>query len=191
MVVVVGLGNPGPEYEHSRHNVGYAVVEELARRWQMPLGSVQNGARSARGIAAEKRVALLEPQLYMNRSGPALQHALGGIEISELIVIHDDLDLELGRVRVKRGGGSGGHNGVASIIDCFGPEFTRVRIGIGRPSPGRDAVDHVLSKFETAESAIVTEAIRRAADATECVLVEGADRAMNTFNSRPACRLAD
>jgi len=186
MHLVVGLGNPGPEYEGSRHNVGFAVLEELRRRWTLSLGPVRHGVRMGRGTVAGKLVALIEPQMYMNRSGPALVRAARYVETRELTVIHDDLDLEPGCVRVKRGGGTAGHRGLDSIVECFGQEFTRVRVGIGRPPQGRDAVDYVLSKFRNEESEIIAGAIRRAADAVESILVEGPERAMNLFNSRVA-----
>jgi PTH1 family peptidyl-tRNA hydrolase len=186
MHVVVGLGNPGPEYEGSRHNVGFAVLEELRRRWELSLGPVRHGVRVGRGTVVGKLVALIEPQMYMNRSGSALVQAARYIETTELTVIHDDLDLEPGCVRVKRGGGTAGHHGLDSIVECFGQEFTRVRVGIGRPPQGRDAVNYVLSKFSNEESEIITGAIRRAADAVECILVDGPERTMNMFNSRVA-----
>lgn len=186
MHVVVGLGNPGPEYEGSRHNVGFAVLEELRRRWGLSLGPVRHGTRLGTGTVAGKLVALIEPRLYMNRSGPALVSALRYMEMTELTVIHDDLDLETGCVRVKRGGGTAGHRGLDSIVECFGQEFTRVRLGIGRPSPAGDAVNYVLSKFSNEDSEVIAAAIMRAADAVECILAEGPERAMNMFNSRAA-----
>jgi peptidyl-tRNA hydrolase, PTH1 family len=183
MRTVVGLGNPGHEYAGSRHNVGFVVVEELARRWGSPLGPVRHGVRAARGTVGSKHVALIEPQMYMNRSGPALMRSGRHIEVTELTVVHDDLDLELGCVRVKRGGGTAGHHGLDSIVECFGRDFTRVRIGVGRPPREKGAVSHVLSKFSDAENEIIAAAITRAADAVECVVIEGEDRAMNVFNA--------
>jgi PTH1 family peptidyl-tRNA hydrolase len=183
MRTVVGLGNPGHEYAGSRHNVGFAVVEELARRWGSPLGPVRRGVRMARGTAAGKHVALIEPQMYMNRSGPALIRSGRHIEVTELTVVHDDLDLELGCVRVKRGGGTAGHHGLDSIVECIGRDFTRVRIGVGRPPREKGAVSHVLSKFKNEESEIIAAAITRAADAVECIVIEGEERAMNVFNA--------
>ena len=127
---------------------------------------------------------LIEPQLYMNRSGTALADVMPAAAVSDLIVIHDDLDLELGCVRVKRGGGNAGHHGLDSIADYAGTEFTRVRIGIGRPSRGEDVVDYVLSPFTTDQQAAVNDSIRCAADAVECVLREGEEKTMNCFNVR-------
>lgn len=184
--MVVGLGNPGPEYEGSRHNVGFAVVEQLARRWSLPLGAVRDGVRRGQGVVADRPVMLIEPLLYMNRSGPALRSAAGALEPADLMVIHDDLDLDAGCVRVKRGGGTAGHRGLDSVVECFGSEFLRVRIGIGRPPQGSDAIEHVLSQFGNEEREVIAGAIKRAVEAVECILVEGSERAMNTFNSRLA-----
>ncbi|MFN8627890.1 MAG: aminoacyl-tRNA hydrolase [Candidatus Binatia bacterium] len=188
MHTVVGLGNPGQEYTGSRHNVGFAVVEELARRWGVTLGAVRHGVRTARALVAGKHVALIEPQMYMNRSGPALKSSGRHIDVTHLTVVHDELDLEVGCVRVKRGGGTAGHRGLHSIVECFGRDFTRVRVGVGRPPRERGAVSHVLSRFCAEESAIVATAIARAADAVECIVIEGDERAMNMFNTASAKR---
>src|SRR5438094_210282 len=126
MRTIVGLGNPGKTYAGSRHNVGFAVVEELARRWKCPLGRTRGGVRVGQGIIASQLTRLVEPQMYMNLSGDALVRLDPPTNAAELIVIHDDLDLELGCVRVKRGGGTAGHHGMDSIVEQFGSSFTRV-----------------------------------------------------------------
>jgi PTH1 family peptidyl-tRNA hydrolase len=172
----------------SRHNVGFAVVEELARRWEAPLGPVRRGVRMARATVAGKGVALMEPQMYMNCSGPALMRSGRYIDVAQLTVVHDEIDLEVGSVRVKCGGGTAGHHGLDSIVECFGCDFTRVRVGVGRPPRERGAVGHVLSRFDAAEREIIATAIRRAADAVECIVIEGEERAMNTFNAVSAKR---
>lgn len=183
MHLVVGLGNPGQEYAGSRHNVGFAVVEELARRWGLPLGPARHGMRIVLGVVAGKHVALIEPQMYMNMSGPALVGAGQEVDVTQLVAVHDDLDLELGGIRVKRGGGTAGHRGLRSIVECYGEDFVRVRIGVGRP-PRKDAITYVLSKFNDEERETIAAAITRAADAVECIVAEGEERAMNTFNVR-------
>lgn len=188
MWAVVGLGNPGSEYAGSRHNVGFAVVEELARRWRLPWGRARHAVRRAQGGMAGQDVALIEPQMYMNVSGPALIRSGQPIEVKRLIVVHDDLDLELGDIRVKRGGGTAGHHGVDSVVECYGSEFMRVRIGIGRPPRGEAGVDYVLSKFDEQEHEAFAAAIVRAADAVECIVSEGERAAMNAFNVRPRRR---
>jgi PTH1 family peptidyl-tRNA hydrolase len=184
MRIVVGLGNPGSAYAGTRHNVGFAVIEELASRWQLPLGPVRRGARVAHGIVAGADTVLIEPQLHMNRSGDVLARLEPSVAAAQLIVVHDDLDLDPGCVRVKCGGGTAGHRGLDSIVAHCGAEFTRVRVGIGRPPAGAEAVDYVLSPFDTSQHDVVSAALQCAADAVECVLREGEERAMNCFNVR-------
>ncbi|TCJ20283.1 aminoacyl-tRNA hydrolase [Rubrobacter taiwanensis] len=173
--VVVGLGNPGPRYAGTRHNAGFLVADELAGRHGGRWKRVKQA--EAASVMIEGRPAeLLKPRTYMNESG----RALGGYRADELIVVHDDLDLDAGVVRVKVGGGAGGHNGLRSIIARLGRDFVRVRIGVGRPPAGVDPRDYVLSKMDPA----LREAIPRAADAVEAVILEGPEAAMNRFNVR-------
>ena len=173
--VVVGLGNPGRSYERTRHNVGFLVADELAKRhggqWRK-----KKKAEAAPITFGPKNVTLLKPTTFMNNSGAALVE----YKIESLVVIHDDLDLPVGDVRVKLGGGAGGHNGLRSIIGNKGNEFTRVRIGIGRPPVGVTVTDYVLGRMDSA----VRDAVPTAADAVEFVLENGAARAMNRFNTR-------
>lgn len=177
--VIVGLGNPGRRYERTRHNVGFLVVDELARRhggsWRTKKNS--ESAPVDLGSRLGSVATLLKPKTYMNNSGAALTKTNG----SDLIVIHDDLDLPVGDVRVKVGGGAGGHNGLRSIIGRVGPDFVRVRVGIGRPPAGMPVIDYVLGRMDSA----VKEAVTRAADAVEAVVERGPERAMNEFNTRP------
>ncbi len=174
---VVGLGNPGRSYERTRHNAGYLVVEELARRhggsWRR-----KKKAEAADVSVGPKNVTLMKPTTFMNLSGSAL----AGHRAENLILVHDDLDLDPGTVRVKVGGGAGGHNGLRSTIQNVGPDFVRVRVGIGRPPEGAriTVTDFVLGRMDPA----VKEALPRAADAVEAVLAEGAESAMNRFNVR-------
>jgi PTH1 family peptidyl-tRNA hydrolase len=173
--VVVGLGNPGRSYERTRHNIGFLVADELARRhggsWR-----ARKKAEAAPVSLDLKNVTLLKPMTYMNNSGVAV----AGYEAAQLIVVHDDLDLEAGTVRVKVGGGAGGHNGLRSIIQHLGNNFVRVRIGIGRPPVGVVPVDYVLGRMDEA----VKEAVSRAADAVDTVIESGPEAAMNRFNVR-------
>src|SRR5262245_57263733 len=175
MRTIVGLGNPGKAYAGSRHNVGFAVVEELARRWRWALGRKRAGVRRADGVVADQRARLVEPQMYMNLSGDALVRLDPRPTAADLIVIHDDLDLELGRIRVKRGGGAAGHHGVESIVERFGASFTRVRIGVGRPPRGGNAADYVLSPIDGEVCDMVDAAVQRAADAVEDILFRGVE----------------
>jgi PTH1 family peptidyl-tRNA hydrolase len=187
--LVVGLGNPDPEYQHTRHNVGFDVADRLARRWDAPLWAsrFQGRLASARPDAVEGTVLLLKPMTYMNLSGRAVQGAMTFYRIApdHVVVVHDDMDLELADVRLKVGGGTAGHRGLESIVAAVGPAFTRVRFGIGRPGRG-DAVDHVLTRFDADERRAVDDAIDRAADAVADLLERGAARAMNRINRRAA-----
>jgi PTH1 family peptidyl-tRNA hydrolase len=164
------------------------VVERLSQRWHIPLGWGNEDARLGHGSWSGMPVALAEPQRYMNLSGEALAavHArlAAGAESAELIVIHDDIDLAYGQLRVKRGGGTGGHRGLESISAWCGPDFTRVRVGVGRPPAGEDAIAHVLGVFSDEEREALAELLDRAADAVESLLREGLQATMNRFNQR-------
>jgi peptidyl-tRNA hydrolase, PTH1 family len=173
--VVAGLGNPGRSYERTRHNLGYLTVEELARRHDGSWRS-RKKAEAAPVAFGAKNVLLLKPTTFMNRSGSAL----ADVRLEDLIVVHDELDLEPGTVRVKVGGGAGGHNGLRSIIQNLGNDFVRVRIGIGRPPVGVTVTDYVLGRLDAA----VRDAVPTAADAVEVVLDHGPEVAMNRYNVR-------
>lgn len=176
--VIVGLGNPGRSYERTRHNIGFLVADELARRYGVRPGDWRKKKRSVAtpiNIGASP-AELLKPQTFMNNSG----QAVGGRRVQDLIVIHDDLDLPEGDVRVKVGGGAGGHNGLRSIIGQLGNDFVRIRIGIGRPPEPLTVTDYVLGKM----SATVRDAVPLAADAVEVVVEQGTEAAMNRFNTR-------
>ena len=174
-MVVVGLGNPGRSYERTRHNVGFLVADELAERhdgsWR-----AKKKAEAAPLSLGPKNLTVLKPTTYMNNSGEALAGYKGG----QLVVVHDDLDLAVGDVRVKIGGGAGGHNGLRSIIQHLGNGFIRVRIGIGRPPAGMSVTDYVLGNMDSG----VREAVPLAADAVEAVIESGPVAAMNRFNVR-------
>ncbi len=184
MRIVVGLGNPGREFAASRHNVGFMVVERLAARWHVALGRERRGLRTGTGTLAGRPVTLVQPRRYMNMSGEALTQLEGSWNVADIIVVHDDMDLAAGQLRVRRDGGDGGHRGVASLIKQFGRDFDRVRVGIGRPVPGMDPEQYVLMALTPAELSEFDPLIDRAADAVECLVTEGIDRAMNRFNIR-------
>ncbi len=187
--MICGLGNPGERYRLTRHNVGFRVVDLLADRWGLTgQGKVRDGAAQLEvrlGDRAE-RVLLLKPMRYMNLSGGVLRAALRQTEVDpseDLLVVADDVDLPLGRLRLRREGSAGGHNGLRDIIAALGTsELPRLRVGIGRTGTSRATVDHVLSTFRTDEQELATEAIATAADAVERWLVAGIDIAMNEFN---------
>lgn len=183
MWVVVGLGNPGPEYARTRHNAGFMVVDSLARRWQIPLATDAEGrARRGAGAYAGHAVRLIEPLVYMNRSGEVLDVA----EDDHIVAAYDDLDLPAGRLRIRPDGGAGGHRGVASMIARRGGAFARVRIGIGRPPAGVDTADYVLQPMADSDRAVLLDAAERACEAIEVIITEGTAAAMSRFNAAPA-----
>jgi PTH1 family peptidyl-tRNA hydrolase len=187
MHLVVGLGNPGPQYADNRHNLGFMVVDELARRGRAGSPKTKFGAEILEATVAGNRVLLCKPQEYMNVSGQAVARVAGfwKINLTDTIVVHDELDVPFERMKLGAGGGPGGHNGIKSLISSLGdPGFTRVRVGIGRPAPGRDAADYVLADFSRAETAVLPDVIARAADAVETIVKEGLTTAMNRFNGK-------
>lgn len=177
--VLVGLGNPGARFTDTRHNAGYLVVDELARRF----GAAFRGRGQAQ-VARHAGFYLAKPTTFMNASGSAVLALLsrGGIRPAELLVIHDDLDLPLGRLRFKQGGGAGGQNGVKDIIASIGPDFLRLKVGVGRPPENWTAVNWVLSRFQPAERPLVERVVTAAADAVERLLDSGLEAAMNATN---------
>ncbi len=186
MKVICGLGNPGERYRTTRHNVGFRVVDLLADRWgQTGAGRVRDGAAVLEVPLREPigRVLLVKPMRFMNLSGSALKSAMRQTDAdptSDLLVIADDADLPLGKVRLRRSGSAGGHNGLRDIIAALGTdEFNRLRVGIGR---GGEMVDHVLATFKPGEKALASEAIATAADAVERWLRDGIEAAMSEFN---------
>ena len=184
MNLVVGLGNPGKKYVDTRHNIGFRVIEELARRWRIEVNRRKFNGLMGSGIVGTRQVLLLEPMTYMNCSGQCVREAVTfyKLALAGLLVIVDDLALPLGRLRIRSKGSGGGHNGLIDIVDELDSElFARIRIGIGWVD-GSQAVDHVLGPFTPQEEEIVNPAISRAADAVECWMYNGIDAAMNQFN---------
>ena len=185
-LLVAGLGNPGPRHERDRHNVGWMVVDELGRRHAASFRSKFNG-RIADVRIEDHRLALLEPETYMNDSGRSIAAAARfyKVEPADVLVVHDDVDLEFGRLQARVGGGLAGHNGLRSIAQVLGtPDFVRMRVGVGRPGRGdpRDVADFVLSAFEAHEDR--DGIVARAADAVEVVVAEGLAEAQRRFNER-------
>jgi PTH1 family peptidyl-tRNA hydrolase len=182
--LVAGLGNPGRKYSRTRHNIGFLVMEEIAGRYKIDLTEKKEGYRMGRGSIAGQKVLLVEPLLFMNLSGPPLRAVLKMFNVApeNFILIHDDLDMETGKLRIRKTGSSGGHKGVESVIQNIGfRDFVRVKIGIGR-EPGTPAEEYVLSKFKRDESGAIKDAVQNAADAVDVILSEGVDIAMNKFN---------
>jgi PTH1 family peptidyl-tRNA hydrolase len=185
--LVVGLGNPGAQYAGTRHNVGFAVVERLAAEAGARGFTSRFEADAAEAEIAGIPLTLLKPRTFMNRSGLAVAAWLGWLDLpaSQLIVVHDDLDLPLGRLRVVGSAGPGGHRGVTSIQEAVGARaFPRVRVGIGRPGEGEDAVERVLEEFAPEERPIAQEMVGRAASAVQTLLALGLVAAMDRYNVR-------
>ena len=183
-LLIAGLGNPGARYELDRHNVGWMVVDELARRCQATFKSKFNGRLSETRVG-DARVALLKPETYMNESGRSIAAAAKYFKVApeDVLVVHDDVDLDVGRLQARLGGGLAGHNGLRSIAQSLGtPEFLRLRIGVGRPGRGdaRDVADFVLAPFEAHDDR--EGIVARAADALEIVVSEGLEEAQQRFN---------
>jgi peptidyl-tRNA hydrolase, PTH1 family len=186
-VLVVGLGNPGEEYDKTRHNVGAEVVEILARRHGGKLRKQKERSLTDEINIGGKRMALAVPLTYMNLSGEAVAPLVRryGVEPGQLVVVQDEMDFELGRLQVKNGGGLAGHNGLKSIVaHLHTQDFVRVRIGIGKPPGSRQGADHVLRRFSKAERKEIDVVLEEAADAVELILAEGVDVAMNQVNAR-------
>ncbi len=185
MKIIIGLGNPGQKYRDTRHNMGYTVVEEIARRYAIEKEECKFDSIIGYLRINGEKVLVVKPLTYMNLSGKAVQALVRFYkqDLSELIVIYDDMDLETGRIRVRANGGSGGHKGIASINDRLGSsEFPRVRIGVGRP-PDHWAVESwVLSKIGADEQAVIAGSIQKASDAVICWVKDGIVQAMNKYN---------
>ena len=188
MKLIVGLGNPGKKYERTRHNVGFFVVDRLAQRNGLKLTERLGDALIADWGIDGERIVLVKPQTFMNRSGTAVRDLLYEFHCSaeDLIVVYDDLDLPLGRIRLRAQGSAGGHRGILSILEHLtGVEFFRVRVGIGRPPEGVDPADFVLSQFNDQESSDLESAVERAADAVRSLLQDGPRHAMELYNRAP------
>src|SRR5579884_74088 len=186
--MIVGLGNPGPEYEETKHNVGFWLVDSFAKRHGISLSEKKGEARIGRGRLAtptgEIEFILVKPQTFMNRSGRSVQSLFHSFDISpsEMIVVYDDLDLPCGRMRIRTQGGAGGHRGVRSIIDTIGTDtFIRLRIGIGR-DPGQDPADYVLTPFRSEDLKGVEESIDKGVEALPLLLEGRITEAMNRFH---------
>ncbi|MFC2040125.1 aminoacyl-tRNA hydrolase [Chloroflexota bacterium] len=193
MKLIVGLGNPGSEYAGNRHNVGFMVIKNLARRHRIQLSERRALARLGMGMVENEKIILARPGTYVNNSGESVAKLcnLYRVSFENVIIIHDDLDLPLGTIRLKMGGGPGGHNGIKSIIRLLGKrEFCRVRIGIGRleyfgtDRSGKESavIDHVLSNFTDEERKIIVGIIPMAADAVATLVIEGLEQAMQIYN---------
>lgn len=189
MKVVVGLGNPGPKYRGTRHNIGFAVVDELAQRAGVEFESAPVDALVARVRRPDlgEPVLLAKPMTFMNRSGDAVGGLLRYYKVdpADLLIVVDEVQLPLARLRARPRGSAGGHNGLKSIEQHIGQDYARLRVGVGRGESRRDLADHVLAKFDADEAADVAAMTARAADAAETFITDGIDVMMNRFNAGP------
>lgn len=190
LALIVGLGNPGPEYANHRHNVGFQIVQALAKNHGLSFDRHKKAkARVAEGTIGQRQVLLAKPQTFMNLSGKTVGRLSRDREIPPecILVVYDDLDLPLGRLRVRPSGGSGGHKGLRSIIEVLGSQdFARLRVGIDRPPGSLDPADYVLQPFVAEDQALVAETLERAVEAVECWLADGVVAAMDRFNRLPS-----
>lgn len=183
--LIIGLGNPGKPYEHTRHNIGFDVIDELANKWNAPLNQLKFNGMYASVHRPEGKVILLKPLTYMNLSGESVRPLMDyfDIDVEDIIVIYDDLDLETGKLRLRGKGSAGGHNGIKSLIQHLGTqEFNRIRVGVNRPPAGMQVADYVLSKFSKDDQVVVNEAISKSCDAVEMALSKPFLEVMNHFN---------
>ena len=186
MYLVVGLGNPGKQYEATRHNMGFDTIDVLVERHKIPQGGVKFNAMYGSGFIGGEKVIFMKPLSFMNLSGGPVQEMAAYFKInpeSELIIIQDDIDLEPGQLRIRKQGSAGGHNGIKNIIAHLGTqEFPRIKVGVGDKPPRMDLADYVLSRFSKEDREKMEQAFKDAADAVEVMITEGADAAMNRFN---------
>lgn len=186
MYLIVGLGNPGREYENTRHNAGYMVVDALAEKCGIDVLEKKHKALIGKGVVAGQKCILMKPLTYMNLSGESVMDACQYYKIDptqELIVISDDISLEVGKLRIRKKGSAGGHNGLKNIIAHFGHDtFMRLKVGVGNKPPRMDLADYVLGHFTKEERTLMEETAGRGAKAIQAILTEGPDKAMNLFN---------
>ncbi len=188
MYIIAGLGNPGRQYAHTRHNVGFDTIDVLAEKYNIKVENVKGRALTGSGRIEGQSVLLVKPLTFMNLSGESIRALTDFYKIdktSQLIVIYDDISLPPGQLRIREKGSAGGHNGIKSIISHLGgQEFLRVKVGIGQKPAGWDLADYVLSRFTEDDRKKVEEALERAADAAVCLMTDGAEAAMNEYNRK-------
>jgi PTH1 family peptidyl-tRNA hydrolase len=188
MYLIVGLGNPGKQYEHTRHNIGFDVMDALADKYNISISEKKHKALCGKGVIEGQKVVLAKPQTFMNLSGESVVELLNYYKLQpqdEMIVVFDDISLEPGQLRIRKKGSAGGHNGIKNIIALTGTqEFMRIKVGVGEKPKGWDLVDHVLGHFNKEDRAKVEEAIAEAVAAAEMMLGGNVDRAMNDFNGK-------
>ncbi len=185
MFVIVGLGNPGKQYEHTRHNVGFDVIDILAKKYGASVTKMKHKALIGECRVGSEKVLLVKPQTYMNLSGETLIdiYQYYKVELEDIIVVYDDIDLDVGKIRIRKKGSAGSHNGMKSIIKCLGSgDFPRVRVGVSKPEPGADLANFVLSRFRKEEQLDIKNGLEKACKAVDSMIRENIDLAMNKYN---------
>ena len=185
MKLIVGLGNPGAKYAGTRHNAGFSVIDELAKRHNIKVDTVKHKALIGKGVINGEKVILAMPQTFMNLSGESVRAIMDfyKLTVDDLIVVYDDIDLDVGKIRIREKGSAGGHNGMKNIILHSGSQdFVRVRVGVGKKPEHMDLADHVLSRFSREDLPFMRESCGKACDALEVILSDGAVAAMNRYN---------
>ena len=189
MYIIVGLGNPGKEYENTRHNAGFNSIDVLADKYNINIREAEHKALVGKGYIEGQKVILVKPQTYMNNSGEAVREITDYYKVdpeSELIVLYDDISLPVGALRIRDKGSAGGHNGIKSIIQHLGTQvFLRIKVGVGDKNPNMDLVNHVLGHFDKDDSAVMKESFAKAAEAAVMMLGGDIERAMNIYNQKP------
>ena len=189
MYIIVGLGNPGKEYENTRHNAGFNSIDVLADKYNINIREAEHKALVGKGYIEGQKVILVKPQTYMNNSGEAVREITDYYKVdpeSELIVLYDDISLPVGALRIRDKGSAGGHNGIKSIIQHLGTQvFLRIKVGVGDKNPNMDLVNHVLGHFDKDDSAVMKESFTKAAEAAVMMLGGDIERAMNIYNQKP------
>lgn len=183
MYAIVGLGNPGKEYENTRHNAGYDALDYISKKYNIDINRIKFKGIVGEGFIEGKKVMLLKPTTYMNLSGESVRELMDFYKLSheEIIIIYDDISLEVGRLRIRTKGSAGGHNGIKSIISHCGDVFPRIKIGVGQPD--KNLVNHVLGKFSKEDRDLMEKSLEAASDAAVSIIKEGIQGAMNKFNS--------
>lgn len=192
--IIVGLGNPGARYAHTRHNIGFDCIDRLAQRWNIPLSDRRQHVALGQGEFEGTPVVLAKPRTFMNDSGHAARYLLDRFraQATDLVIIYDEMDLPLGIIRLRPRGGTAGHQGMASIVELLGTnKFPRIRVGIGKPETADDWVRYVLEPFTAGEAPVVNEVVERVSASLDSLLIEGIDRAMNHFNTTPSLPTPD
>ncbi len=185
MYVIVGLGNPGKQYENTRHNVGFNVIDILAKENGISVTKIKHKALIGEGRIGNEKVLLVKPQTYMNLSGETLIDIYNyyKVDLSNIVVVYDDIDLDVGKIRIRKKGSGGTHNGMRSIIKCLGSnEFPRVRVGVSKPLPGQDLANFVLSRFKKEEAQDLELGLEKSYKAVDSIIRENLDVAMNKYN---------